>query len=392
MKKILAYILLVLAASGCIYPFDAGIVPESGIRPVTVSGDILIGSVTEIGLGFVYPVGTPEGEMRRKTPSGSVTVINDRGGSYKGVKSGAGQYRIDTSAAPEDALYRLEIRLDDGREFRTPWTGVQEAPAIENLKFEVSDGTVRMLADLGGRDSLQFFRIDFEETWEYHADFVPDLMYLPGLPSADRENPQKIYRPRQADEDYYYCWNTASSAEPFTASSEELSENRLVSACFHSLPNTDTKFSVLYSVLVSARGMSERAYRYHYQVRSNSNATGDLFSPTPSELPGNIECVGKPSETVVGYVDAVCLAQARLYVPSNVYRETRNPESELYYPFPDEDGMYNFESLFARDAPVFCDDEIPTKTNVSWAPKRCTDCRLSGGSKNKPEWWPNDHR
>ena len=101
----------------------------------------------------------------------------------------------------------------------------------------------------------------------------------------------------------------------------------------------------------------------------------------------------------VGFVGVTRTASRRIFIGyEGVYRNSINPDYYLYYPeYDEEEHMYHFEDLYAGgDAPVYCSStevpQVPTKTNVQWAPKWCSDCRESGGTKNKPEWWPNNHR
>ena len=100
---------------------------------------------------------------------------------------------------------------------------VQPAPEITNLDYTVDETNVNIRISLDGGAELSDFRWDYTETWEYHALFVPDLMYVPGQNS---ELPSKIYRKPTAEEDYYYCWNSKDGIEPCTASTSGQSENR----------------------------------------------------------------------------------------------------------------------------------------------------------------------
>ena len=396
MKKYLCLILIALAAAGCIYPFDADLGDGDVPDRLVVSGDVLIGEETRITLGYVAPLGTLPGEMRKNFPTGSVILENDLGQRFVGArKSTGGVYVIDTRTAPENARYRLTISLSDGREYATPWSGVYQAPVITDLSYAMDESNLALLLSLDGADSLWNFRWDYTETWEYHAWFVPNVMFVPGLPADEREKPSKIYRipePEEAD-DFYFCWNSKDSVEPFLASAEGQSENRIKDCNFLSMSRGDNRLMTLYSILVTVRGISSdgRAYLHHQSVVSNG--TGDLFSPTPSEMPGNVRCTSDPSQLAIGYVEVCKRTSRRIFIGSSgVYQSRFDPETLLYFPEADEDGNYNYDSIFVNDSPVMVMDEVPTQTNVKWGPKRCVDCRAWGGSKSKPDWWPNDDK
>ncbi len=390
MKRLLP-ILLLFSMSACIYPFD--IQKEEGEHMnLVVSGDILIGETSRITLGYVYPVGSPVGAMRKEFPMGTLTLEGDGGFSCKGEYQYRGVYSFDTSTAPANQRYRLNIRLLDGQEYASEWLGVYQAPAVSDLRAEPADNGLQLFISLDGADSLWNFRWDYTETWEYHADFVPVLMFVPGLPDGDNEDPGKIYRERYPEEDYYYCWTSRQSVEPGLASAEGQSGNRIKDRLMMTIPYTDPRISTLYCIDVTASGLSPGGRAYLQHLHDISNNTGSLFSPTPSEMPGNIRCLSDPAQVALGYLNAVQRTTSRLFVPPTYYKRGYDPEALLFYPAPDEDGRYNFDQVFVNDSPVRFSGEAPTRENVAWAPKRCVDCRASGGTKNKPEWWPNSHK
>lgn len=389
-KSVFALFGILALVSGCIYPYSSEL-DDAAVDKIAVSGDILIGETTRISLGYVIPLGEGKNVLDTEFPAGQVSVENDRGAVYSGTPEGKGVYAVDTSDAPEDARYRLRIRLDNGAEYETTWAGVLQAPEISQLDFRTEDTQVNLFIGMDGLDSLRNFRWDYTETWEFHADFIPTLMFVEGLTGRDAEDPAKIYREREPEEDYYYCWNSYDSVEPGFASTSGQSERRFTDNNFRSISRTDRRMMVLYSILVTARGLSDDGYAYHKHLQAMSNSTGSLFEPVPSEMTGNISCVTDPANPALGYVDVVRRSSKRIYI-SGQYRNSYDPDQELYFPEPDEDGNYNFANIFAFDSPVYSTGEVPSRTNVYWAPKRCTDCRWAGGHKNKPAWWPNDDK
>ena len=350
-----------------------------------MSGDILIGEETTIDLGYVFPLNDYLEETRPATPEGSVVVENDKGQEFRGVpvkKGKAGRYLIDTSNAPENARYRLVIKLNDGREFNTPWSGVNQAPEITDLSYDVDKNNLKLYCSLDGRDSIWNFSWEYDEVWEYHAYFIPDLLYVDG---------EYVLTPKY--DAFYYCWDSRSSVEPCLASADGLTVNKIERNNFHTMSRSDNRISYLYSIKVTVRGLSSSARAYMENMKNLSNGTGDLFTPTPSEMRGNISCVSDPDEQVVGYVSVCKRSSHRIFISAmRIYKMPIVPESLLFYPEPDEDGNYDLPYLFRTNSPVSCDDDEPNEKNVRWGPKRCTDCRAWGGTKTKPDWWPNDDK
>ncbi|MBR5905102.1 MAG: DUF4249 family protein [Bacteroidales bacterium] len=381
MKKTILYILLALAASACIYPYDADLDTEVPERLV-VAGDILIGEQTQIDLGYVMPLGTNPYTERRTPPEASVVVENDLGQAFRGTKVRDGRYIVDTENAPENARYRLMVRLEDNREYITPWSGVNQEPEIRDITYQVNDSQMQLFCSLNGRDSLWNFSWEYDEVWEYHAYFIPDLLY-------DYQNGEYVVQRKFSD--YYFCWNSRSSVEPCLATADGLSENSVVNNNFLNINRSDDRLNYYYSIQLKVRGLSSDARKYMEHMMSLSNGTGDLFTPTPSEMRGNITCVGNPEEQVVGFVSVCKRSFQRIFIHTeNIYKCPEYPDGLLFYPQPDEDGNYNLDNLFNYSSPVFYELPEPNATNVRWGPKRCVDCRAWGGTKTRPEWWPNN--
>ena len=151
MKKYLCLILIALAAAGCIYPFDADLGDGDVPDRLVVSGDVLIGEETRITLGYVAPLGTLPGEMRKNFPTGSVILENDLGQRFVGArKTTGGVYVIDTRTAPENARYRLTISLSDGREYMRLYPYLVIFPGLAIMTAAMS---LNLIGD-GLRDAL----------------------------------------------------------------------------------------------------------------------------------------------------------------------------------------------------------------------------------------------
>ena len=135
--------------------------------------------------------------------------------------------------------------------------------------------------------------------------------------------------------------------------------------------------------------MDENAYRYWQNIRENTEGQGSIFSPTPSQMAGNVHCISDPSVPVIGYIGAAGQAIADMYYDNSVESFYKSP---IPTPFEIvEIGKDDFQRYYRLGyAPLnILPGDSPT---FQWAPRRCVDCRLSGGTKNKPAGWPNDHR
>ena len=165
------------------------------------------------------------------------------------------------------------------------------------------------------------------------------------------------------------------------ASSDKLSENFIHQKEVNEIPCWDNRLSVLYYINVNQMQIRKEAYDYFYNLQKNIEQTGSIFSPVPSEMKGNIVCSTNPDLPVIGYVD----------VTSKVEKDFFHNGAGFYEaPMSFCDMMITSEFEFAY--PVYSYYEVIPMSPTLYAPHDCVDCRrITGATKEKPDFWPNDH-
>jgi hypothetical protein len=172
------------------------------------------------------------------------------------------------------------------------------------------------------------------------------------------------------------------------ASTAHLSQDRVFEKPLVSMGSSDMRVSYIYSMELTQMAISKEAYIYWENIRKNSDDIGGIFSPQPSEIQGNIKCVSNPSERVLGYISAAVVSKKRKYaygVDMGIYTPPKNCESVNVGP----ENPVSIEELYLTgyDVVSYFED-----TNESyWVTKRCVDCRVYG-TKNKPAFWPTNHK
>ena len=232
--------------------------------------------------------------------------------------------------------------------------------------------------------SESYYRWSVEETWEYHADVHAYYKYI-------EEGGVGQILPMPESESLYYCWTGSRRPEIMTGSTQGLVENRLADHLLYTMTNRDVRLSILYRADVRQMRIPEEAYRYWQVMERNSSDIGGLFSPEPSELRGNVVCVERPEELVLGYVGVMSVATRRLHIKNYEARFYRTPSPIL--PAPDTLGTdvewYKaFRSGYLPGDAVFT--ENGDLIGYEWWPRRCVDCLSKGGTKNRPADWPNN--
>jgi len=403
MKKSIVLLSIFLSAVSCIYPYEPDKV--SSVDDVLVfDGDLVIGTKCIIEISMLMPLKADQSNTVNPFAliygSGKMTVEDSEGKVYPGVPRASGYFEVDLSSASEDLQYRLTYSFNPAsivntwnlvdltadqlaiHTYQSPWLTVQKAPGIDGIRYEVDEKNLVFDASLTGKDeSSKYYRWGFEETWEFHADFNPEYYY-------DRLTGKYGTYPEGYTSPVYYCWTSAVSRESSLFSTEGLTENRVKREPFHTVSRTSRRLQEMYRLDLVAKGISRDGYMFHKTLKQNSNSTGDLFSANPSELRGNITRLENEGELVLGFVEAVTVTRAHIYV-GNMYYRGSTPWYNVFIPDTSEDGMpldmwYDSGYRPAATPP----DSMP---GFYWTQHRCIDCTLAGGRKTKPEGWPTSH-
>jgi len=375
MKKFLPYIIVALAVTGCIYPYDADVSKE--INRIVIEGDILIGDTTDINISRVLSLNatnTSYGVV------GEVWVEDDAGGRYNTFARVGNDFKINTCDASDALKYRLALNIMDPdtqvyNQYYSEWQAVRPAPTIDDLTFEAYEDYLYIYASMSSQDTSACYRWDYEENWKFHTKYRATIMW-------DPEN--EVYIEINGDPENYWCWDSYLSKESGLAIAESLKDGKLVKHFVRAISTNDVRIQTYYAFTMKLRSISKDCYTYLYNLQQNSNFSGSLFQTIPSDVPGNIYAESDGVEQPVGYIEATKVRMDRLFIGEGYYYAKqytgdvfdatgRNPRS-LYY-----NGYlpYNGDNL----------------TNVYyWAPARCLDCIKAGGTKDIPEWWPEDQR
>ena len=142
--------------------------------------------------------------------------------------------------------------------------------------------------------------------------------------------------------------------------------------------------------------MSENAYNYWYNMQQNSEGQGSIFSPTPSEMASNVHCISDPTVQVMGYLNAAVQAEASMYYDNSV--AGYYVPGKLLERFDEKVSVNQLDSMdywykhgYLPYQGIYETGGLEP-THYMWALNICIDCRRLGGTKTKPEDWPNDHR
>ncbi len=400
MKKFIYILSLTLLAVSCVYPYDT--MPEKSVDNIVIEGDILLGEKSYFQISKVQPLEAPY--SKRQTIPARVFVEGDNGYSKEAEEefvdnefwSIADLTDIRNDQGQSSVSYRLRVVLYDqifnggsnvkGKEYVSEWIKPEGDMVLDNLSFSVDKSkdelAIRMSLHSGGLS--QHFRYSYEEDWEYTSYLRATEYYIP----PTEKNPYGQTQSFNASENTYYCWNHSESRGINLATTEKMSEPRLVDYPFKTFHHSDAKISLMYRIDLTVYPVSAGSYKYYENLKSISSYSGDLFSPIPSAMKGNLSSVTDPEEVVYGYVAVVFPKKARLYISNeetdNFYHRDKIPEYKQEAVSPDQYYRYYLNGWRPYQM-------ILMEGDMWVSPAECVDCRLMGGTKNKPADWPTSH-
>ena len=386
---------LALLAVSCIYPFTPETVDGSGT--LVVDGDIFIGEFTEVSLSYAAPIGR---ELVFAYPQDArVWVEDDEGNVFNGNFSGHKTsenvtFSVDTRYADPSRNYRLCVSIpEEGRDYVSSWERVCSAPVIDSLSYILDFDRSRLNVALSMHSgSESYYKWDYVEDWEYHALYNA-VLKLDVQTTYYWNSSHTSVNVRAMDydrENLYYCYGHNVSKNIMTFSTEKQTDDRFVDLEFRPINRDDLRLSYLYRIKVSLEPLSRDAFDFWENMKTNSESSGDLFTPNPSETVGNIRCVQDPDVFVLGYINVAQRATKTLVLRQQEHLFFKRKET-----FADAElvGSTMWKDFYERQYLPYT-WYIPNDVSQTyWLPEKCVDCMKRGDStkdisRNKPADWP----
>lgn len=295
-----------------------------------------------------------------------------------------GQYTADSLKLNTGIMYRLNIKTTDGNTYVSDFVPVLTTPPIDSIsdKQEVNAENDN-LSDLNifvsthdPNNNTRYYLWNYEETWKFHS----------AVKSFVKDSNNVIFYISQSDQDkLYYCWKSNKSKSILIGNSNKLSQDVISMKPLTSIKGNSLKKSLVYSINVKQYALTQKAYEFYEMMQKNTELTGSLFDPQPSEINGNIKNINNPLERVIGYVSISTLSSKRQYLDKHFlyvypkYCEMKNHNLDVYsIKFPDENYPVNFIKNLSGDV-----------IGYQIAPSECVNCERQGGSNVKPVFWPD---
>jgi hypothetical protein len=273
--------------------------------------------------------------------------------------------------------YRLRIKTIGGDEFLSAYVKAKRTPPIDSISWERTNKGVQIFANT--RDPLNatnYYRWDYVETWEIHSYYNSIYVY------KNRGIRSRIF----PQEDISVCWKTSPSTNICLANSLRLQADIISRAPLVFIPEGDEKLFVRYSIIARQYSLDADGYKFYEILKKNTEEIGTFFGPLPSELKGNIQCVNKPDEPVIGFVTASETNEKRIFID---HSQIPNSWSDVTF-CPEISVAANPDSLADAASTL-----VPYGAGFSpsgslryfFSTPYCVDCTSRGGVTVKPSFW-----
>ncbi|MDR3219157.1 MAG: DUF4249 domain-containing protein [Dysgonamonadaceae bacterium] len=391
-KIVSSLLILTLLATACVSEYNP-VLPSDDKKILFVDGSIIENTDVLFRISQSFSLNEDTVPEESFVNNASLTIIGSNG--YKSpaaINEGKGTYRIPTGALDDDVEYGIQIEYD-GDTYQSALSKPLHTPEIDSISWTQPDSIGTVFFHVSTHDNTgagtRFFMWNYTEDWEIKSVYPTAIFY--------RAEADTFYVDWSLP--YYYCWRKNESGTFLIGSTESLRENKLVNKQLYEQGSEDDRFSELYSVIVTQRAISKDAYEYYQSIKKQNEDMDGLFTPQPSEITGNITCITEPSKKVIGYVETVKnRSQKRIFVyPEQLRRPVVYSDCDPLFltngKLPEPGQYAYFYKMGWRPAEI--DSESYAYHGIiipsEWALSHCTDCRDNGGTKNKPDFWPNWH-
>jgi len=359
---------------------------------LVVEGVIVSGAQDSTVINISRTVNVSTQSTHNPEDKAVVTVEGDQGVSYGLAEADSGRYVAAPLNLDNAHKYRLKIVTTDGQTYVSDYQSVLVTPPMDTLAYDITgDGFNLYVNTHDPSGKTRYYRWDYTETYRYISPLFTRYKYqfnvLDSLESVLRT----------PDEQIDTCYVTLNSSSIILNSTADLSKSVVNKATILQMPKESEKIFHRYTVVVRQYGLTDDAFNFWQNMRSNTEKIGTIFDPQPSQVATNIRCTSNTSLPVLGYVSVSTVSHRRIFID-------RTELPVWPYPAPNGCVAYGYCWYLAEQPPlefssgaVVPFDIIKRGTcgipplpgwDVPVAGYQCADCRYHlGGKTHKPTFW-----
>jgi Domain of unknown function (DUF4249) len=309
----------------------------------------------------------------------TITAESDAGDKIPFSETSTGTYTAAPQLLDYNKKYSLTIVTSNGKTYRSDFVPARQTPPIDSLSW-VQNGDVTVYAYTHDpANNTKYYRWDYVETYQYQAPLNAEL---------SQDNGRLFYV--DSTDQTYNCWRSVNSSNILVATTEALGSDVINREPIATVQQNSQEITVRYSILVKQYAITGACFNYLSVLKTNTENLGSIFDAQPTQLSGNFHCKENPSETVIGYFTASSVQQKRLFITKyqvnnwNFVDTNRSCDTIFigHTPLPDPGFfVWDFPDT-SYDPFYFCGAACLAITR-----RECVDCRLRGGTNQKPSYW-----
>jgi hypothetical protein len=379
--KLLGFILLLVAA--CVDPFEIRNVESTNMLVVEgfVSSELkqhqilLSRSTTLVDERFI--------------PEDNATIIlsDQNGVKILLAEKAPGIYETPEFAAQAGSTYTLEIETAMGKMYSSRAVAFQDGPDIGDVYAKyinnpngAGKGVQIYTNTEDPSGQAHFFRWNYTETYEVHAPFPSNWVWLGGSDVTFRTD----------GIDRCYVSDTLRNILIRSTQGQEL--DKIIAQPIRYIPDDSYILRHRYSILVQQFCLSEESYLYWDNLRMISEKQGSLSDIQPGSLSGNIFSVANPDETVLGYFDVGKVSEKRIFTSAIKFYDEglkmpqafRNNCYEIAPILVPESQLADAMTKYERTMYIWEVYGMSPGATFQLMPKSCCDCRDQGPTERPP--------
>lgn len=305
-----------------------------------------------------------------------ITIMAEDNSTISLSESIAGRYQSDSVSLNKNQKYRLFIKTIEGEEYLSDYFSVKKTPPIDSVSWrDENDGANIYVNSHDEPGNSRYYKWTYEETWAIQSEWAVLAGYVNGNVAA--RNTEEILK-------MYFCWRSNNSSNILLGSTARLSDNIVSMIPVVNIPHYNERLRIRYSILVKQVALDRQAYEFYQVMKKNTETTGSVFAPLPTDLSTNIHCVSNPSEKVVGYMSVSTEETKRIFI-SHDDVPGWNYQSECVTEFVDAESSL---TAFANNGLIPYATKTEGRNTVGFyaSTEPCMDCRVRG-TNVKPDFW-----
>ncbi len=360
----------------CIDEFEADI-PDSDAVVLCVEGTIRSNADCAFFLSHSIPLHPDDDDPLASDFAVYGATIAVAGSNGERWKAPDGSHVVSVGTLDPASQYWLEVTWQGNTYTSTPLQPLP-TPDIGQLSWGMAvDGqhVSIMVTPAAAAADRQYFRWEYEETWEVHTPLRAVFDYNP---ATDAIVPAATI--------LSVGWASSYSHPSIYGTNENYQSGQIRNLVLYNTDKDENRFNHRYYTRVTQTAISREEYEYERLSTQLSDEMGGLFTPQPSALPTNIRCQ-TADVRAIGYVGvSLNSSSAHLYINREEvgHREKRSPviaETEFV-------NGHTWNELWTLGWRVY-EYHPEFAPPVTWASRWCVDCTAPywGASLIRPAFW-----